>query len=211
MKLKLYTKSGPSEKEITLSPVFEESLNEKHVAEYINYVRNAMRQPIADAKDRSEVRGGGKKPWRQKGTGNARVGSNRSPLWVGGGVTFGPSKNQTFATRLNKKFRAKTRASIFAHYANNKRFMIIDSIDVKDAKTKGAEKLLTGLNLEGKISLFVGTDEMETKRAYRNLPYVSLMSRSDIDMISLVSSDYLVMTEKAYKEMFEGKEANVDK
>jgi large subunit ribosomal protein L4 len=211
MKLKLYTKTGPSEKEITLSPVFEESLNEKQIAEYINYVRNAMRKPIANTKDRSEVRGGGKKPWRQKGTGHARVGSSRSPLWVGGGVTFGPSNDQNFSTRLNKKFRSKARSSVFAHFAKNKRLLIIDTVEIKDAKTKSAEKLLAGLNLEGKISLFLAEAEAETKIAYRNLPYVSLMSKNDIDVITLVSCDYIVMTKNAYEEMFEGKVENVDK
>lgn len=211
MKLKLYTKTGPSEKEITLSPAFEESLNEKHVSEYLNYIRNSMRSPIADAKDRSEVRGGGKKPWRQKGTGNARAGSNRSPLWVGGGVTFGPSSDQNFKTRLNKKFRAKVRNSVFSHFAKNKRIMIIDSVEVKEFRTAEAEKLLIKLNLEGKIALFLSTAEETSKRAFKNLPYVSIMGINDIDMISLTSSDYVVMTLDAYKEVFDPKEKNYDK
>lgn len=211
MKLKLYTKTGPSEKEITLSPVFDESLNAQHLAEYINYIRNCQRSAIADAKDRSAVSGGGKKPWRQKGTGNARAGSNRSPLWVGGGVTFGPSRDQNFSTRLNKKFRAKARYSVFGFFAKNKRLLIIDSIDIKDAKTKEAEKLLVRLGLEGKISLFLARSEADSARAFRNLPYVAIMGKSDIDMISLTSSDFLVMTKQAYDEMFVEKGSDNDK
>ena len=211
MKLKLYTKTGPSEKEITLSSDFEESLNEKHVSEYINYIRNSLRNSIADAKDRSEVRGGGRKPWKQKGTGNARVGSNRSPLWVGGGVTFGPSRDQNFQTRLNKKFRSKVRNSVFSHFAQNKRMIVIDSVEVKNSKTKEAEELLLKLNIEGKIALFLSKTEESSKRAFKNLPYISIMGKNEIDMISLVSCDFAIFTSKAYEEMFVKKDEKDDK
>lgn len=212
MKLKLYTKTGPSEKEISLSPVFDESLNQRNLAEYINYVRNQMRQPIADALDRGEVSGGGKKPFRQKGTGSARAGSTRSPLWVGGGVTFGPSSDQNFSTRLSKKFRSKARNSVFAQFAQGKRLIIIDSLEVKDGKTKAAEKLLLNLKIEGKISAFFAKEEANIAKSFRNLPYVGIMGANDIDIIWLASSDYLIMTEKAYAEVFLAKkEKNGDK
>lgn len=201
MKAKVYSKIGELKSEIKLSSDFDVILEEKKYSEYLNYVRANMRSAVANTKDRSEVRGGGKKPWKQKGTGRARHGSSRSPIWIGGGVTFGPSNERNFKKRMNKKTRAKMISSIFGHFATQEKLLIIEDVKIDEFKTKNAEKLIEKLNIEGKISLVLGKDEKESIRAFKNLPYIFIMSRNSLDIPNLASSDYLLITKAAYAEI----------
>lgn len=201
MKVKVLTQNNQQKGDLTLSPLFSAKTLNTNLTEYINYVRAQRRQAVANTKDRSEVSGGGKKPWRQKGTGRARAGSSRSPLWVGGGVTFGPMSNANFSQRKSKKFRANVRNAIFALFASNKRLIILDEIKLENNKTKEVAEILQKLDIEGKISLFISENEYELMLAMRNIPYLNVMTKNHIDTVDLVSSDYLIMTLTAYKEI----------
>jgi len=201
MKIKVLTQNNEEKSEMTLSPFFSVKTLGTNITEYINYVRAARRQAIADALDRGEVSGGGKKPWKQKGTGRARVGSSRSPIWIGGGVTHGPKSNANYTQRKSKKFRAAARSAIMSFFAENKRLVVIDEIKLKDNKTKEVIAILEKLNLEGKIAIFISENEYELMLAMRNIPYLHIMSKNHIDTVNLISSDYLVMTVAAYNEV----------
>lgn len=198
MKLDIISKENNKLSEINIPDEIAKAENKQLILGYINYVRAMRRSPIASTLDRSEVSGGGKKPWRQKGTGNARHGSRRSPLWVGGGVTFGPDKFRNYHIYLNQKARKAARNAIYKHFLDENSLKIISDITQDIEKTKSAEKLLLDLGLEGKISIILTDSEYAEAKAFRNLPYVKLMSTNCPDIVSLVSSDYLIISKDAF-------------
>lgn len=104
-----------------------------------------QRQVLAHTKGKSEVRGGGKKPWKQKGTGRARAGSSRSPIWIGGGITFGPRSDQNFSKRINKKMRQKALVSVLSNKVKNESFVILDKFEIKEYKTKKFNDIISKL------------------------------------------------------------------
>jgi len=119
------------------------------------------RQVLAHTKDRSEVRGGGKKPWRQKGTGRARAGSSRSPIWIGGGVTFGPTKDRNFKKKINKKMKQKAILMVFSDKVANNNLVILDKIEIKEYKTKVFNEILK--RLEKKVLNFGDNKKEDNK------------------------------------------------
>ncbi len=203
MNIKVLSKSDKSTKEVKLPESVLSATNNSVISEYINFVRSAMRSPIADTKDRSEVSGGGKKPWRQKGTGHARHGSSRSPLWVGGGVTFGPTSERNFWLNHPKKFRRYARYAILNTFAAADNIIIIEDL-VKDInKTKEAEALLQNFNIEGKLSIILSEEELGQSVAYRNLSYATLMSKNHQNIAILASSDKVIFSQDGFKEYFD--------
>lgn len=211
MKIKVLSQSGEVKKEVSLPDSFDDKINPVSMARYLNYVNNSARMPIANTKNRGEVSGGGKKPWKQKGTGNARAGSSRSPLWVGGGVTFGPTPDRNYFQKQNKKFRQNIKNSILARFAKEKRLILLEKIDLPEIKTRLADKIVEKLKIEGKVSLFLSVDDLDTAKAFKNLPYAIIMNKNYIDVANLISSDYVLMTFKAYQEIVENKVTEIDK
>lgn len=135
----------------------------------VSYMANA-RAPIAHTKDRSEVSGGGRKPWKQKGTGRARHGSRRSPIWRTGGVTFGPTKERNFSKKINKKMKTKAFHTALSQKLLNNEILFVDMLDTKDAKTKQAKDILNSL------SSAQGFKTLSTKK--RNAAYISLAEQN---------------------------------
>lgn len=168
----------------------------------VNVYLSNRRQDTAKTKDRSEVRGGGKKPWRQKGTGRARTGSNRSPIWVGGGTVFGPTGNQNHTISMNKKEHALALRSALSLKVAEKKFIVIDEEINIEAKTKAAIKLFKDLKAEGKIMLIVD-DNDELLLAVRNLGNVLPVRPNNVSVYDLLHVDYIVV-EKATLKLFEG-------
>jgi len=201
MKVTFYSKSGEEKKAEKLNEKLQASASDIAINEYIKYLNNQKRNPIAKALDRSEVRGGGKKPWKQKGTGNARVGSNRSPLWRGGGVTFGPVGESTYKTRLNKKEIKKIKATIISRFAAENRVVIVDKLSDNPVSTKAAEKLLQKIGLEGKITVVISNVSKNSYKSFKNLPYVNLLTSNKLDFSKIVSSDYILFEDEAYSEL----------
>lgn len=195
MKVKVYNQKGEATGEIELLPeLFEVASNPALLHEVVVAQQANSREVIAHAKDRSEVRGGGRKPWRQKGTGRARVGSIRSPLWKGGGVTFGPTKDRNFKKRVNKKVKQQALAMTLSDKAANERFIVVDSLELPEAKTKAFVALYEKLPVSGKKTLVV-TDPNNTAaiRAIKNLPKVNSISGSSLNVVDLLSHDYILI------------------
>ena len=147
----------------------------------------SQKQGTVSTKTRSEVRGGGKKPWRQKGTGRARAGSSRSPLWKGGGVIFGP-KPKTISLKVNKKERTIARDTLYYNKRNN--FVIVNNLEKIEPKTKAFYKLCQkgNINLNEKILVIVPKKLTNIKLATQNLKNVELIASSDVNTFSLVKA-----------------------
>ena len=159
----------------------------------------SKRQGSHSTKNRSEVSGGGRKPWRQKGTGNARQGSIRAPHWVGGGVIFGPTTNRNYSKKMNKKERRLALKSALTYKANEKAVMVIENFNVESIKTKDMLKTLEGLKLSGKL-LIVTTELTENNiSATRNLANIKLVLANEVNSYDVLDCDTLVITEDAIK------------
>jgi len=160
------------------------------------------RQGTSSTKTRGEVRGGGRKPWRQKGTGRARQGSRRSPLWVGGGTVFGP-KPRSYEMNLTKKMRAGALVSALSDRAQDGRVILVDRIEFEEPKTKAAVALLSRLGVEGSALVVVGSSEFgrAVKKSFTNLPSVKCIAGCGINVYDVLRHEYLVMTAGAVEEL----------
>lgn len=170
------------------------------------------RQVLAHTKDRSEVSGGGKKPWKQKGTGRARAGSSRSPIWIGGGVTFGPRSDRNFKKDINKKMKQKALFMVLSDKIENKKVVVLDKIEMSEFKTKAFSAVLK--NFEGKVliakegeskkrSLLLINDAKDEKVKYsgRNLAGVKVINLSNVNILDLLKYRDLIITAAAIEKM----------
>ena len=165
---------------------------------------SSQNQGTVSTKTRSEVRGGGRKPWRQKGTGRARAGSNRSPLWKGGGVTFGP-KPRTVSLKLNKKERRLALQTLLYNKKNN--ILIIENLenDMVEPKTKAFLKICRecGVNLDQKVLVIVSSKTLPLKLSTQNLKNVELISASSLNTFSLLKAKQIILTPTAINDIKE--------
>ena len=159
---------------------------------------DSLRQGTAKAKNRAEVSGGGRKPYRQKGTGNARQGSTRATQFRHGGVVFGPTPRD-YGIKINKKERVLAMKSALSYKVIDKELVVVDSLEIKDAKTKAMAKLMDDLKLEGKV-LFVTSEVRENLYlGIRNLGYADVVMAEDLSILDIVNSDTIVFEEGAIK------------
>ena len=165
---------------------------------------NSQKQGTVSTKTRSEVRGGGRKPWRQKGTGRARAGSNRSPLWKGGGVIFGPKPKKTIL-KLNKKERRLALQTLLYNKKNN--ILILENLETEtlESKTKTFLKICKdcNINIEQKILLIVSKKTPQLKLATQNLKNVELISASTLNTYSLLQAKQIILTPMAINDIKE--------
>lgn len=167
----LYNQSGKEVKKISLpESVFGLSWNADLVHQVTVSMLSSARNLIAHTKTRGEVSGGGKKPWKQKGTGRARHGSTRSPIWVGGGVTHGPRNDKNYTKKVNKKMKAKALYTILSAKFKKGQILFVDGLNFSEPKTKEASKILSSL------SSVTGFSDLLTKR--KNSAYISLSSKN---------------------------------
>ncbi len=167
------------------------------------------RKVLADTKDRSEVSGGGKKPWAQKGTGRARVGSSRSPIWIGGGVTFGPTNDRNFKLHLNQKMRQKAMFMIMSDKAADKQLALLDKFELADFKTKECNKVISALENQAlpkagksRSVLVIGVGNTDKiKNSTRNLTGVKLLNLDNLNAVDLLKYRSLILTVDAAKAM----------
>jgi large subunit ribosomal protein L4 len=157
----------------------------------------SLRSGTHKTKDRSEVRGGGKKPWRQKGTGNARAGSNRSPIWKGGGVVFGPTPRD-YAFKLNKKVIKQSKLMAFSDKFKNKKILVLDKLSFKNPETGKAAKILKKLKLDKEkvLMVFDSMDANEVK-SFRNIGNVMVESSKGLNAYIILVADYIVFTKNS--------------
>jgi large subunit ribosomal protein L4 len=197
MKLKLV---GGSELEVS-EATFGQKFNEALVHQVVNAFRAGGRAGTKAQKSRAEVRGGGKKPWSQKGTGQARAGSSRSPIWVGGGKTFA-AKPRDFAQKVNRKMYRGALRSMLSELARTDRLVVTDSIPLEAPKTRLLANQLKSWSLEKVLIVVEATDE-KLYLASRNLPYVEVLEVTALNPLSLASYDKVLMTVAAVKRIEE--------
>ena len=196
---------GEKVKEITLNEtVFGIEPNDAVLYDAITLSRNNSRQASANTKTRSEVSGGGKKPWRQKGTGRARQGSTRAPHWYHGGVVFGPTPDRNYTKKMNKKERRLALKSALSYKLIDSEMIVLDAMKLESGKTKEAIQVLTNLKVNNEKTLIV-VNELDENLvlATRNLANVILLETAEINTLDVVSADRLVITEDAVKKIEE--------
>ncbi|PIR42038.1 MAG: 50S ribosomal protein L4 [Candidatus Yanofskybacteria bacterium CG10_big_fil_rev_8_21_14_0_10_37_15] len=178
--------------------VFDLKMNEDLLHQIVVSQMSNKRQVLAHAKGRGEVRGGGKKPWKQKGTGRARHGSNRSPIWKGGGATFGPTKEKNFKKGLNRKMVRKALFVALSSKIRDKQFLMVEDIKLQNPKTKEMAGIFKNfMGLLGKrpnVLLVVPTENDNAKRASKNLQYVSVVEAKDLNPLEVMMHKNLIFT-----------------
>lgn len=209
MKTDLYNQNGEIIGDVDLpETIFNLRVNPDLIHRVLVAQMANSRHPYAHTKDRGEVRGGGRKPWRQKGTGRARHGSSRSPIWVGGGVTFGPRKERNFYQKVNKKTKRKALFMVLSGKIRDKELMVLDSLKFEELKTKTAASAIKALSakLDGykesrrkPDSILVVTPELDkdVNRATNNLPFVSVLSADSLNIKDLLEKKYLILLKDA--------------
>ena len=198
-KLIINNLKGEKVSDITLnSEVFGIEVNELAMKKMVRLQLNASRQGTAKVKTRSEVSGGGRKPWKQKGTGRARQGSIRAAQWRKGGIVFGPTPRD-YSFKINRKERVLALKSALVSKLNEKKLMVIDNLKLDNFKTKTGVELLNNLKLDGKV-LFVASEEAENLyMATRNLSNVLVLFPDEINVYDILNADYIVFDEASIK------------
>ena len=202
-KISVKNLNGEKVKDLTLTDsVWNIEVNTDALKKMIRLQLDASRQGTRKTKNRSEVSGGGRKPWRQKGTGRARQGSIRATQWRGGGIPLGVGpRDYTF--KINKKERVIALKSALSSKVQEKALVVVDSFNMESTKTKDAIKMLEGLKLDNKI-LFVTSDDAENLYlAVRNLPNVLVIYADEVNCYDLVNADTVIMDEAAAKNIEE--------
>jgi large subunit ribosomal protein L4 len=204
MKTQIYNQTGKEAGTIDLpESIFGLKWNADLVHQVVVSMQSNARAGTADTKGRGEVRGGGKKPWKQKGTGRARHGSTRSPIWVGGGVTHGPLAEKNYKKKINKKMKSKALFTVLSAKFKKNEILFIDSLDLKNPKTKDGSAIIKSLSkvdgfsrLSGKKSAglisFSKKDET-ANRALRNIPSVTINYVKDLNPVEALSYKYLIL------------------
>ena len=202
-KTQLINLKGEKLKDITLADsVWAIEANDIVLKKAIDLQLAATRQGTNKTKTRSEVSGGGKKPWKQKGTGRARAGSSRSPIWRGGGIVFGVTP-RSYGFKMNKKERVLALKSALTHKLADKELVVVDNINLDSLKTKEIKNIMNTLKLDGK-TLFVTLEDNENLyMATRNLGYAYAINADEINVYDLVNADKLVIDEAAVKKIEE--------
>ncbi len=212
---KVYSQDGKEVSKVSLpESVFGVSFNPDLVHDVVVAMQSNARAGTAHTKDRSEVRGGGKKPWRQKGTGRARHGSRRSPIWTGGGVTFGPRSEKDYTKKINKNMRARALASVLSQKLADNEVVFVDTFTFESPKSADAKKVLTALaGVKGQedlgtkrtnaaLILISGRDN-NTELSFRNFGNVEVKNTKDVNPVDLLTYKYVVVAkpEEALKTL----------
>jgi len=162
---------------------------------------SAARQNLAKTKSRGDVRGGGAKPWRQKGTGRARFGSSRNPIWEGGGVAFGPTGHENYNRGINAKAKKLAVRQALTLAAKEGKIVVIEELAIKDSKTKAASNLLAKLPVSGKILIVLSKSEDHLVKSLRNLANVTTTTAGYLSTSSVLNSDSLIFTSAGLTEL----------
>ena len=218
MKATVYNQEGKKTGELNLPEnIFGLPWNADLVHQVVVSVESNKRSPIAHTKGRGEVRGGGKKPWKQKGTGRARHGSSRSPIWKGGGVTFGPTNERNFKKKVNRKMMSKALYTVLSRKLKDGELLFVDDISMQAPKTTQAKEILSSMssipNFE-KLStkkrnnalIALGKSDENIKKSFRNFGNISVGEIKNINPVEVLKYKYLVVSEpKEAVEFLESK------
>ena len=194
---------GEKVSDITLNEnVWGITPNDAVLYDAITLAQSAQRQGTADTKTRSEVSGGGRKPWRQKGTGHARQGSTRAPHWYHGGIVFGPHP-RTYGKKMNKKERVLALKSALSYKVQDGALLVVDNLDLNTNKTKDMIKVLNDLKVSKNILIVTHELTDNLILASRNIPKVELLQNDEINTLDVIAADYLIITKDAVKAIEE--------
>lgn len=203
MKVPIYNQKAESIGEVELNDkIFAIKPSQHLMAESVRVQLSNARKGLAHTKTRGEVSGGGKKPWKQKGTGRARVGSIRSPIWKGGGITFGPRSNRNWELKLNKQAKRKALFMSLSDKATDGRIVVVDAIKLEAAKTKAFVAVHTAFQKKlkdfGRKQLFVLPKKDDALvRASRNLPAVTSVLATSLNIVDVLKADSILVTKDA--------------
>ena len=203
LKVKVYNQEGAEVKDLELNEaVFGIEPNNQAIFDMVLLQRASLRQGTHKVKNRTEVSGGGKKPWRQKGTGRARQGSIRAPQWRGGGVVFGPTP-RSCKFKINRKVgRLALRSALSTKIIDNE-FMALDTIEFDAPKTKEMVKVLSNLEAPAKTLIVMDEIDETVARSANNIPGVKLLDARRVNVYDVLNSNKLIMTEAAIKSVEE--------
>lgn len=200
MKIKVYNLEGKEVEEITaLDSVFGVLGNDDLVHQAMVAIESNRRQVLADTKTRGERAGSGIKPWRQKGTGRARVGSVRTPVWRKGGVVFGPNSERNFKKKLNKKMNVRAIKAVLSGKLRDSEMVVLDSLSLKDKKTKLMAKALRNLKIKGKVLLAYSAEEKDSRIVSRNLKNVENILSSQLNVFDMLKNKNLVISKESVR------------
>jgi len=195
--IELLNMQGERVGEIELHPrIFDSKVKVSLLHDVVRMLLNNQRHGTASTKTRGEIRGGGKKPWRQKGTGRARHGSIRSPIWKGGGIVFGP-KPRDYRYLLPKKVRRAALYSALSAKLRENRLIVLDELSLPEPKTKEIVRLLQNLMVQGKALLVTAGPDLHVYRSGRNIPGVKTIAARQLNVLDILNSDRLIMTKDA--------------
>jgi len=202
-KVKTYNLEGAETGSIDLDDkVFNDTAKPELMYQVIRVMKINQRQSLAHVKDRSEVRGGGKKPWRQKGTGRARHGSSRSPIWKGGGVTFGPRKENITKLSIPKKMAKKALRAAVSQRVQNANFFVVEGNDFEKPATKKAAEFLKALKLGAKKVLFLSDAGAENIiRSFANLPKTKSTRIGNLNILDLLSYSAVIVNKNSIEKL----------
>src|SRR5690625_2572406 len=202
-KIEVLNHEGKNLRSLDLSEeVFGIEPNQQALFDAVVMQRASLRFGNHDVKNRSEVRGGGRKPWRQKGTGRARQGSIRSPQWRGGGVVFGPTP-RSYSYKLPKKVRRLAIKSVLSEKAQNGELIVVEGLTFEAPKTKEFRQVLQNLNVNEKALVVIEDENQFAEISARNLPGVKVVSPNNVNVLDVVSFDKLILTQSALTQVEE--------
>lgn len=202
MKVEIKNIKGEKVSELELNPaVFDVKFNEALVHQVFVCQYSNKRKAIAHTKDRGERKGSGRKPWRQKGTGRARVGSVRSPLWRKGGIVFGPTNERNFSKKINKKMKKIATAMVISGKIRDKEVLILDKFDYKNNKTKEAQEIIKNNKIKGSILWSYSLEDKDKIKASRNLENSKNILVNNLNVFDMLNNHYLIIDKKGISIM----------
>ncbi len=206
MKEIIYNQKGEEIDKADLpAKIFNVPMNKDLVHQAVVTQMANSRKVIAHAKDRSEKRGGGRKPWRQKGTGRARHGSIRSPIWRGGGVTFGPTKDRNFSKKINKKMKQKALLMALSSKLKDKEIILLDKVELTKRKTKLIVEIIDNLgiklkrNLSKSILIVLPKADLKISQSVKNIPKKKTIRADSLNILDILSHQYLLILQDSIK------------
>jgi large subunit ribosomal protein L4 len=204
LKIAVYNQEGTQVKDLELNEsIFGIEPNNQAIFDMVLLQRASWRQGTHKVKNRTEVKGGGKKPWRQKGTGRARQGSIRAPQWRGGGIVFGPNTNRNYKIKLNRKVRQLALKSALSQKVIDSELTVLDNLALNAPKTKDMVKILANLDANRKTLIVMDEICENVALSARNIPGVKVIASTGLNVYDILDCTKLVMTEKAIAKVEE--------
>lgn len=203
VKTSIYNLEGKTLKDINLNPeIFEIKENPIVLAQVVTSQMANRRNATAHTKTRGEVSGGGKKPFKQKGTGRARAGSTRSPLWIGGGVTFGPRNTRNYSKRIPSNINTQALKMLLSEKIKNKKFIVLDNFQLPKISTSKIQALFEKLPIEeGSVLVVLDRMNANVELSLANIPYAKVVRAENLSVLNLMKYDYVLITRDSVEKL----------